>query len=268
MYLISEHHPDWWRYSRGPHLPHGHHADGAVSRRAGADATVAVVPMPIEQASEFGVAVVDNYWRVTVSRRRLRIDGGPAPGLALVSMGTTSSTLSFWRRRWRRRGEGRQRTRFRSRHTAKICQTNALFAYDFRRNRVPGMAAVKTTHTGGRGDAGQLLGDAHGLESGCSGTEPVQREWPIRAAEYWHPPAKFVHEEGGRVGRAINSMVSDGCIISGGTVRGSVLGERARHSYSEVIDTVVLDGVEIGRGAVRRAIIDQDVSTRRGRASV
>ncbi|MBI3615207.1 MAG: glucose-1-phosphate adenylyltransferase [Candidatus Omnitrophica bacterium] len=90
------------------------------------------------------------------------------------------------------------------------------------------------------------------------------RNWPIRTHMEQHPPAKFVFSGGDdptRVGRALDSMVSSGCIISGGSVTRCILSPNVRiHSHSEITDSVLLEGVEVGRHAkIRRAIIDKDV---------
>jgi len=90
------------------------------------------------------------------------------------------------------------------------------------------------------------------------------RDWPLRTYQGQYPPAKFVWGEegpGGRLGMAVDSIVSAGCIISGGRVYRSVLSPNVRiHSYAEVRDSIVFDGVEVGRGAqVQRAIVDEGV---------
>jgi len=91
------------------------------------------------------------------------------------------------------------------------------------------------------------------------------RDWPIRTYQEQTPPAKTVFaqtpEEGGRCGMALDSLVSPGCIISGGKVERSVLSPNVRiNSYSNVTDSVLMEGVDIGRYAkVKRAIIDKDV---------
>jgi len=87
------------------------------------------------------------------------------------------------------------------------------------------------------------------------------RQWPILTGNPPLPPAKFVHEEPGRTGHAIDSLVSPGCIVSGGLVQRSVLSPGVRvHSRAEVEASVLLDGVNIGEGAVvKRAIIDKGV---------
>jgi glucose-1-phosphate adenylyltransferase len=87
------------------------------------------------------------------------------------------------------------------------------------------------------------------------------RGWPILSWPEPLPPAKFVFEAEGRVGRALDSMVCAGVIVSGGTVRRSVLSPGVQvHSYSEVEESILMHGVDVGRGAVvRRAIVDKNV---------
>lgn len=88
-------------------------------------------------------------------------------------------------------------------------------------------------------------------------------DWPLHTCYNQYPPAKFVfaNEAEKRVGRATDSLVSEGCIISGGTVSRSILGPGVRvNSYSEVSECILMKGVVIGRHArVRRAIIDSGI---------
>jgi glucose-1-phosphate adenylyltransferase len=85
--------------------------------------------------------------------------------------------------------------------------------------------------------------------------------WPMRTRQRQYPPAKFVFGEPGRTGTAVNSVISAGCIISGGTVRNSVLSQDVRvNSYSEIDSSIIFSHVDIGRHCrIRRAIIDRDV---------
>ena len=85
--------------------------------------------------------------------------------------------------------------------------------------------------------------------------------WPIRTHQRQYPPAKFVFAEAGRTGTALDSMVSNGCIISGGTVKNSVLSPDVRvNSYSEVEDSILFSHVSVGRRChIRKAILDRDV---------
>jgi glucose-1-phosphate adenylyltransferase len=88
-------------------------------------------------------------------------------------------------------------------------------------------------------------------------------EWPILTARTDYPPAKFVFadQESNRMGIATDSLVSNGCIISGGHIDRCVLSPRVRiNSYSTVSESVLLEGVDVGRRCrIRRAIVDKQV---------
>jgi len=86
-------------------------------------------------------------------------------------------------------------------------------------------------------------------------------EWPIRTHQRQYPPAKFVFAEAGRTGTALDSIVSNGCIVSGGTVKNSVLSPDVRiNSYSEVDQSILFSHVSVGRRCrIRKAILDRDV---------
>jgi len=98
--------------------------------------------------------------------------------------------------------------------------------------------------------------------------EPVfnlyDKDWPIRTMMQQFPPAKTVfaqEQPGGRLGIALDSMLSGGTIISGGRVERSILGTEVRiNSYAKVVDCVLMDGVDVGRHArIARAIVDKGV---------
>jgi glucose-1-phosphate adenylyltransferase len=90
--------------------------------------------------------------------------------------------------------------------------------------------------------------------------------WPIRTHQRQYPPAKFVFAEPGRMGTALDSIISNGCIVSGGVVRNSVLSPDVRvNSYSEVDSSIVFSHVNVGRHCrIRRAILDRDVEIPEG----
>lgn len=95
------------------------------------------------------------------------------------------------------------------------------------------------------------------------------KEWPIRTFQEQFPPAKTVfsgEEITGRVGLALDSIVSGGCIVSGGRVQRSILSPNVRiNSFSQVYDSILMEGVNVGRYAkVKRAIIDKDVDIPQG----
>ena len=133
--------------------------------------------------------------------------------------------------------------------------------YDFAYNDVPG---VTERERGYWRDVGTLdaFYDAH---MDLVSVHPIfnlyNRYWPIHTSPPQFPPAKFVHEAGERAGRAVNSLVCAGAIVSGGLVRGSVLSPGVLvDDYALVEDSVLLDDVVVGPGAiVRRAIIDKNV---------
>jgi glucose-1-phosphate adenylyltransferase len=142
-----------------------------------------------------------------------------------------------------------------------LVEAGAAHVYDFADNIVPG---ATERDAGYWRDVGTI--DAyHDAHMDLVSVHPVfnlyNRKWPILTHSSPLPPAKFVHDEPGRTGHAIESLVSPGCIVSGGNVRGSVLSPGVHiHSNAEVVDSVLLNGVDVGRGArLRRVIIDKGV---------
>jgi glucose-1-phosphate adenylyltransferase len=86
-------------------------------------------------------------------------------------------------------------------------------------------------------------------------------QWPILTQQPISPPAKTVWMEEGRVGTVLNSIISNGCIISGGNVKRSILSPNVTvHSFTEVEDSILLEGVDVGRNAkIKKTIIDKEV---------
>lgn len=133
--------------------------------------------------------------------------------------------------------------------------------YDFSRNEVPG---ATERDQGYWRDVGTL--DAyHSASMDLISIEPIfnlyNDRWPILTWRRPQPPAKFVFDLPDRRGLAVDSMVSEGVIVSGARVERSVLSPMVRlHSQALVADSVLLDGVQVGRGAVvRNAILDKNV---------
>ncbi len=133
--------------------------------------------------------------------------------------------------------------------------------YDFADNEVPGST---DRDRGYWRDVGTLdsFYDAH---MDLIAIHPIfnlyNSHWPIFTGNQPWPPAKFVHGWQNRVGRAVSSMVSPGAIISGALVEECVVSPNVRvHSWAFVQGSVLMEGVDVGRGAViRRAIIDKNV---------
>jgi glucose-1-phosphate adenylyltransferase len=91
-------------------------------------------------------------------------------------------------------------------------------------------------------------------------------DWPLRSYQPQYPPAKFVFDEDGRRGTAVQSLVSMGCIVSGSAVSRSILSPGARvHSYCTIEDSILMPNSTIHRhGRIRRAIVDREVEVPRG----
>ena len=147
-----------------------------------------------------------------------------------------------------------------------LVASGAGHVYDFSRNVVPGES--ERDH-GYLRDVGTLDAyfDSH---MDLVSVDPVfnlyNTDWPILT---WHeplPPAKFVFDEEGRRGHAVDSMVCAGVVISGASARRAVLSPGVHvHSFAEVEDAVLMQGVDVGRGAVvRRAILDKNVQVAPG----
>ncbi len=235
----------------------------------GADVTIAAYTVPIEEASRFGVIQVDEQWRIVDFQEKPEhpkpIPG--RPGEALISMGNYLFDKEPLVELLERDGVDPESSHDFGKDVlpAALAEGYALYAYDFLHNPVPGAAGANTYWR----DVGTL--DAY-FEANMDLVAIVPEfdlfnpEWPLRTANLFSPPAKFVHETGGRIGQAFNSLLAGGVIVSGGTVRESVLFRRVRvNSYSLVENAVLFDDVEVGRRArIRNAVIDKNVRVPEG----
>jgi glucose-1-phosphate adenylyltransferase len=236
----------------------------------GAAVTVAALRAPIEQADQFGVVETGPDGHTISAFREKPTDavGLPdAPDQVFASMGnylfTTEALIDAVC------ADAEADT---SKHdmggniVPMMVESRAAHVYDFSRNVVPGES--ERDHGYWR-DVGTLDAyyDAH---MDLISVDPVfnlyNMDWPILS---WHeplPPAKFVFDEDGRRGQAIDSMVCAGVVISGASARRSVLSPGAHlHSWAEVEDAILMQGVDVGRNAVvRRAIVDKNVRIAEG----
>ncbi|HVB48433.1 MAG TPA: glucose-1-phosphate adenylyltransferase [Burkholderiales bacterium] len=233
----------------------------------GADVTVACLEVPLREASGLGVMQVDQDDRVTAFvEKPARPE--PFPGTtdrALGSMGVYLFNAAFlFEQMVRDADDPASKHDFGRDVIPHVVPRYRVFAHHFTDSCV-GMANGKPYWR----DVGTL--DAY-WESNMELTkvEPelnlYDTEWPIWTYQEQLPPAKFVFDDDDRRGMAVDTMVSGGCIISGATVRRSVLFSNVRvENYARVEDSVVLPDVRIGRGAVlKRAIVDQRCSIPEG----
>ena len=143
----------------------------------------------------------------------------------------------------------------------KLAGKAEIFAYDFQTSRIPGEPADSMPYWRDVGTIDSYYEANMDLRSVTPALNLYNREWPLRTTAYPDPPAKFTFDEENRRGQAIDSIVSGGCLLSGGVVRNSVLGRGVRvHAGALVEDCVILDNCDIGRRSkIRRAILDKNV---------
>ncbi len=231
-----------------------------------ADVTIAAIPVPIAEANQFGVIQVDNRWRITGFQEKPK-NPTPIPGspdMALVSMGNYVFTRKALVDNLREDStETRSSNDFGKDVLPRMLrQGQRLFAFDFRRNRIPGSTNVlNDSYWRDVGTLDSYYDASMDLRSVQPLLDLYNQEWPIRSSPNTLPPAKFVHNADGRVGQALQSIVCEGSIISGSTVVDSIISMRCRiNSYADVNACVLMEDVEVGRGAkIRRCIIDKHV---------
>lgn len=232
---------------------------------SGAAVTVAALRVPIEQANQFGVIeTAADGQTITAFREKAKNAVGlpDAPDQVYASMGNYVFSTETLVEVVSQDAEARDSSHDMGGNIIPmLVEAGRAHVYDFSRNEVPG---ATDRDRGYWRDVGTLdaFYDAH---MDLVSVHPVfnlyNMEWPILTLPEPLPPAKFIFEEDGRIGHAVDSMVCSGVIISGATVRRSVLSPSVRlHSYAEVEGSVLFSGVEVGRDAVvRNAIVDKDV---------
>ena len=142
-----------------------------------------------------------------------------------------------------------------------LAENKRIFVYNFASNTFPGMTDAERGYWRDVGSIDAYWQANMDLLDSAPELNLYSREWPLRTFNYNYPPAKFVWSEGDRVGMATNSMVSEGCIVSGGGLSRCVLSPRVRvNSYSQISESILMENVDIGRySRIKRAIIDKNV---------
>jgi glucose-1-phosphate adenylyltransferase len=142
-----------------------------------------------------------------------------------------------------------------------LAREGAAHAYDFLQNKVPGADGRDLGYWREVGTIDSYFAAHMDLCAAHPVFNLYNDRWPILTYVPSLPPAKFVHEDGDRLGRAVDSVISNGVIVSGGLVRGSVLSPGVRvHSWATVERSVLLHHSRVGRRAVvRNAILDKNV---------
>ncbi|HEY8554020.1 MAG TPA: sugar phosphate nucleotidyltransferase, partial [Burkholderiales bacterium] len=222
-----------------------------------ADITVGCIEVPVSEGRDFGIVTVDDESRIVDFVEKPE-NPRPMPGsddMALASMGIYVFNTQYLFDRLKRDAETPNSSRdFAKDIIPAAIRDSRVFAYRF----------VDPT-TGRRAywrDVGTV--DAFWranleLADAVPELNLYDNEWPIWTYQEQLPPAKFIYDQEDRLGMAVNSMVSGGCIVCGAVVRHSVLFSNVRvDSHASVSDSVVLPDVVIERDCrVRRAVIDQ-----------
>ena len=232
----------------------------------GADVTVATIPVTLEEAKGFGVCNIDATHRMTgfVEKPKQPV---PMPGSKTHCLGSMGSYLfntdALLKQLELDAKDPESAHDFGKNVITGMVGKSKVFAYDFATNVWPGM---EEKERGYWRDVGTLE-TYYESNMDLMAVDPVfniyNRDWPIYSASFNAPPAKFIFndEKQNRIGRAHDSMVSEGVVVSGGLVTRSILSPYVRvNSFSEVTDSILLNGVNVGRHAkLKRVIVDKNV---------
>ncbi len=257
--IMRTHQPEYVLILSGDHIYKMDYGEMIASHvKSNADMTIACLEVPLEEAAgAFGVMTIDKSGRIVeFNEKPANPDPIPGqPGLCLASMGNYLFNTEFlYEQLIKDADDPRSDHDFGKNVIPSIIDKYQVYAFPFR-----------DTETGERAywrDVGTL--DAFWeanmeLVNVTPELNLYDHNWPILTHQAQLPPAKFVFDSDDRRGQAIDSMVSGGCVISGAQVTRSLLFSNVRvHSYAEVIDSVILPEVDIGRKAlIKKAIIDR-----------
>ena len=225
-----------------------------------ADMTVACLEVPLEEATAFGVMGVDTAWQVTSFTEK---PAHPAPipgqpGKALVSMGIYVFNAKFLYQQLIRDHQTQDSSHdFGKDIIPYLVPRYHVFAHRFQNSCVNMASGIPYWRDVGTIDA---YWEANvDLISVTPQLNLYDADWPIWTHQEQLPPAKFVFDDDNRRGQALDSSVSGGCIISGATVRRSLLFSNVKvNSFSSVEDSVILPDVVINRRArLRRVVVEK-----------
>ncbi len=228
--------------------------------------TISAIPIPISEASEFGIIEVDENWKLIGFQEKPKDKPKCIPNrpdMCLASMGNyIFETEELVKEVQEDANNPESSHDFGKNIIPKMLKDGQnIYVYDFSQNEYTGMSESERGYWRDVGSIDSywqanmdLLNYQPELNLYCT-------DWPLRTYNYNFPPAKFIWEEGDRVGMATNSMVSEGCIISGGSLSRCVLSPQVRiNSFSNVTDSILMENVNVGRySEIRKAIIDKNV---------
>jgi glucose-1-phosphate adenylyltransferase len=238
-----------------------------VERRAGV--TVAAIPVEKEYASEFGVVETTPEGNIIAFHEK-KADAPTMPGdphRVYASMGNyVFSTDLLLRELYEDAKNENSSHDFGKDILPSLIGRADMYAYDFQTNVIPGDPIGSPQYWRDVGTLDAYYEASMDLRAVSPELNLYNRQWPLRTAGYSDAPAKFVFDDENRRGLAIDSIVAGSSIVSGGFVKGSVLGRGVRvHTGAVVEDSILFDNCDIGRRAsVRRAILDKNVKIPEG----
>ncbi|GFO54970.1 glucose-1-phosphate adenylyltransferase [Geomonas sp. Red276] len=228
-----------------------------------ADLTIAALEVPVAEASRFGVFTVDEDSQVTAFTEKPK-HPEPVPGrdVCFASMGNyifpTKKLIEVLQE-----GKKIYEDLDFGKHIIPMMleKGDRVFAYNFNDNVIPGMKAEERGYWKDVGTLDSYYEANMDLINVSPQLNLYNYKWPILTNQGNLPPAKTVFDEDDRRGVNIDSYVCAGCITSGSTVRGTIMGPRCRvNSYSLVEDSILFENVNVGRHVkIKRAIIDKNV---------
>ena len=263
LFLLEQERPKFLLILAGDHVYKMNYADMfRFMQEKEADAVVGAIEWPREDATDFGVLGVDSSLRI------IRFEEKPPnpfplpddPTHAFVSMGIYLFRTDQLYEELRKDAGMASAHDFGKNIIPNMIRDNKnVFAYNFQdenKKEVKYWRDIGTLDAYYEANMDLVDVDPH--------LNLYDEAWPIRTYQGQFPPAKFVFADqhpGGRVGVALDSIVSGGCIISGGKVQKSILAPDVHvDQHAEVQESVIMENVEIGEGAkIRRAIIDKGV---------
>lgn len=230
----------------------------------GAGVTIAAIPVDKKFAKDFGVLEVDGEGRIKgfVEKDPNAPTMPGDPNRVLASMGNYIFNRDLLLDMVNRDAANAESSHdFGKDILPALIGKVDMYAYDFQTNRVSGDTTKRAPYWRDVGTLDAYYEASMDMRSIDPPLNLYNRQWPVRTAGYSDPPAKFAFDEEGRRGEAHDSILSGGCILSGGQVKRSILGRWVNvHSGALVEDCVLFDGVDIGRRAkIRNAILEKNL---------
>lgn len=231
-----------------------------------ADLSISAIPIPISEAHEFGIIEVDDDWKLInfVEKPKEKPKSIPGnPDMCLASMGNYIFSKDILLDALNRDEEIKESSHDFGKNVIPMLlkEGKRVYVYNFNDNSFPGMTNRERGYWMDVGSIDAYWQANMDLLDYDPELNLYSQDWPLRTFNYNYPPAKFIWEEGERVGMATNSMVSEGCIVSGAGLSRCVLSPKVKvNSYSQISESILMENVEIGRHSkIKKAIIDKNV---------